>query len=149
MEELVVTTTDLARRTRELLDRVRKHNVQVLVTRHGQPEAAIIDILDYRILRAVVRYYAQRPKIEVEAGLADEDVTALTDTQGRYDLVMAHYLAEAITLGRAAELLDLSWLDLRTRCLRLDVPLRAAPTDSDEAKANVEVAEAWATLPQE
>jgi prevent-host-death family protein len=52
MEELVVTTTDLARRTRELLDRVRKHNVQVLVTRHGQPEAAILDIDEFRALVA-------------------------------------------------------------------------------------------------
>lgn len=52
MEELVVTTTDLARRTRELLDRVRKHNVQVLVTRHGQPEVAILDIDEFRSLMA-------------------------------------------------------------------------------------------------
>jgi predicted HTH domain antitoxin len=59
---------------------------------------------------------------------------------------LAHYLAEAISLGRAAELLDLSWLDLRTRCLRLDVPLRAGPTDVDEARADVEAAEAWATV---
>ena len=50
MEELRVTTTDLARRTRELLDRVRKHNMPVVVTRHGQPEAAIVDIDEFRAL---------------------------------------------------------------------------------------------------
>lgn len=52
MEEFRVTTTELARRTRELLDRVRKHNVQVVVTRHGQPEAAIVDIDEFRALVA-------------------------------------------------------------------------------------------------
>lgn len=59
---------------------------------------------------------------------------------------MAHYLAGAISLSRAAELLDLSWLDLRTRCLRLDVPLRVGPANLDEAQADIEVAEAWAAV---
>ncbi len=52
MVEIVVTMTDLARRTRELVDRVRKHNAKVLVTRHGQPEAAIVDIDEFRALVA-------------------------------------------------------------------------------------------------
>ena len=46
---------------------------------------------------------------------------------------------------RAAELLSLSWLDLRTRCLRLDVPLRTAPADMTEAEADARVALTWAT----
>lgn len=52
MKELVVTTTDLARRTRELLDQVRKHNVQLVVTRYDQPETAIVDIDEFRALVA-------------------------------------------------------------------------------------------------
>mgnify|MGYP001075739486 CR=1 FL=1 len=52
MEGLTVTATDLARRTREVLDQVRRRNVQVVVTRHGQPEAAIVDIDRYRALVA-------------------------------------------------------------------------------------------------
>ena len=52
MEEITVTMTDLARRTRALLDRVRKRGVQVVVTRHGQPEAAIVDIDEFRALMA-------------------------------------------------------------------------------------------------
>ena len=51
--------------------------------------------------------------------------------------MLAHYLAEEISLGRAAELLDLPWIDLRTRFLRLDVPLRIGPADPDEARAEV------------
>ena len=52
MEELTVTRTELARRTRELLDQVRRHNVPLVVTRHGQPEVAIVDIDEYRALVA-------------------------------------------------------------------------------------------------
>jgi prevent-host-death family protein len=142
-----VRKTDLARNTRQVIRAVQRGQTAV-VESHGQPEAAIIDILDYRILRAVMRYYAQRPEIDVEAGLADEAVTALAGIQDRYNLVLAHYLAEAISLSRAAELLDLSWLDLRTRCLRLDVPLRTAPADMAEARADVEAARAWTEASQ-
>jgi predicted HTH domain antitoxin len=62
-------------------------------------------------------------------------------------LILAHYLAGAISLGRAAELLELPWVDLRTRFQRLDVPLRVAPSDLQEARLDVEVAEAWAETP--
>jgi predicted HTH domain antitoxin len=48
----------------------------------------------------------------------------------------------AISLGRAAELSGLSWLDLCTRFLRLEVPLRTAPVDLAEAQADAEAAEA-------
>jgi len=95
-----------------------------LVESHGKPEAAIIDIVDYRILRAVMRYHAQRPRIAAGSGLSDAEVARVADAQARYDLIVAHYLAGEISLGRAAELLNTSWLDLRTRCIRLDVPLR-------------------------
>ena len=95
-----------------------------------------------------MRYYAQQPEIDVEAGLSDQEVATISDPQDRFNLVLAHYLAGAISLGRVAELLGFPWLDLRTRFLRLDVPLRTAPTDSTEVKADVEVAEAWATSPQ-
>ena len=139
-----VRKTDLARNTRQVIRAVQRGQTAVIES-HGQPEAAIIDIVDYRILRAVMRFYAQRPEIDVEAGLADEQGAAPADTRERYNLVMAHYLAESISLGRAAELLDLTWLDLHTRCLRLDVPLRTAPADLAQARADVETAKTWTT----
>jgi predicted HTH domain antitoxin len=120
-----------------------------VVESHGQPEVAIVDIVDYCITRAVMRYYGQRPTIDVEQGLSDRQVAHTADTQERFNLVLAHYLAGAISLGRAAELLELPWLDLRSRFLRLDVPLRTAPTDLHEAGLDVEVAEAWAMSPSE
>jgi predicted HTH domain antitoxin len=135
----------LARNTRQVINSVLRGQPAV-VESYGQPEVAIIDIADYYIVRAVMRYYAHQPEIDPEAGLSDQEIEAISDPQERFDLVLAHYLAGAISLGRAAELLDLSWLDLRTRCLRLDVPLRVGPTDLDEAQADVEAAEAWATV---
>jgi len=139
-----IPKTELARNTRQVINSVLRGQPAV-VESYGQPEVAIIDITDYYIVRAVMRYYAHQPEIDPEAGLADQEIEAISDPQERFDLVLAHYLAGAISLGRAAELLDLSWLDLRTRCLRLDVPLRVGPTDLDEAQADVEASEAWAT----
>jgi predicted HTH domain antitoxin len=49
---------------------------------------------------------------------------------------MSRYLAGGISLGRAAELLDVPRLDLRTRCLRLDIPLRVGPTGREELAAD-------------
>ena len=137
-----IRKTDLARNTRQVINSVLRGQTAV-VESHGQPEVAILDIVDYRIIRAVMRYHAQLPEIDVDAGLPDRDVAALSDPQDRLNLVLAHYLAGAVSLGRAAELLDLPWLDLRTRFLRLDVPLRTAPADLDEARRDAEVAELW------
>ena len=140
-----IPKTELARNTRQVINSVLRGQPAV-VESYGQPEVAIIDIVDYYIVRAVMRYYAHQPGIDPEGGLPDQEVEATSDSQERFDLVLAHYLGGAISLSRTAELLDLSWLDLRTRCLRLDVPLRVGPTDLDEAQADVEVAEAWATV---
>jgi len=134
-----IRKTDLARNTRQVINAVLRGQTTV-VESHGRPEVAILDIVDYYILRAVMRYYARQPEIDVDAGLAGEAVVALSDPQDRANLVLAHYLAGAVSLGRAAELLDLPWLDLRTRFLRLDVPLRTAPANLDEARADVEAA---------
>ncbi|MGD9046614.1 MAG: UPF0175 family protein, partial [Anaerolineae bacterium] len=138
-----VRKTDLARSTRQVINNVLRGQTAV-VESHGQPEVAIMDIVDYRITRAVMRYHAQQPEIDVEEGLADQQVTSTSDPQERFNLILAHYLAGAISLGRAAELLELPWVDLRTRFQRLDVPLRVAPSDLQEARLDVEVAEAWA-----
>ncbi|MGC9332593.1 MAG: hypothetical protein ACP5JJ_00475 [Anaerolineae bacterium] len=138
-----VRKTDLARSTHQVINNVLRGQTTV-VESHGEPEVVIMDIVDYRITRAVVRYYSQRPVIDVEQGLPDEQAAETSDAQERFDLVLAHYLAGSISLGRAAELLELPWLDLRTRFQRLDVPSRVAPIDVDEAKLDVEEAEKWA-----
>ena len=137
-----VRKTDLARNTRQVLRNVQRGRTAIIES-HGQPEAAIVDIVDYLIVRAVMRYYSQRPPIAIVAGLTDDQVATVKGEQERYNLVMAHYLAGAISLSRAAELLDLAWVDLRARAVRLDVPLRAAPADAAEAQADMEAALNW------
>ena len=135
-----VRKTDLARNTRQVINNVLRGHTAV-VESHGEPEVAIMDIIDYRITRAVMRYYSRQPEVDLEAGLSDQQVATASQTQERYDLALAHYLAGAISLGRVAEVLGLPWLDLRTRFLRLDVPLRMAPADLAEAQTDLEVAE--------
>jgi len=137
-----VRKTDLARNTRKVINAVQRGRT-ALIESHGQPEVVIIDIADYHIVRAVMRYHAKLPQVDVEAGLSEQEVDALSDMQARYNLVLAHYLTGSISVTRAAELLGLSWLDLRTRFVRLDVPLRAAPSDLAEARADVDVVKAW------
>ena len=142
-----VRKTDLARNTRQVIKDVLRGQTAV-VESHGEPEVAIMDIVDYRITRAVLHYYARQPEINAEIGLSDQELATQSDPQDRVNLVLAHYLAGAISLGRAAELLGFPWLDLRTRFLRLDVPLRAAPADLSDAQTDIEVAEAWLTPQQ-
>jgi prevent-host-death family protein len=132
-----VRKTDLARNTREVLNTVMRGQT-ALIESHGKPEAAIIDIVDYLIVRAVLRYHAQPPQIDADAGLTDAAAAAAPDLQARYNLVLAYYLADAISLSRAAELLTLSSFDLRMRFVRLDVPLRLGPATIEEALAEVE-----------
>ncbi len=137
-----VRKTDLARNTRQVISAVLRGQT-ALVESHGTEEAAIIDILDYRLLRATMRYYARQPEIEVAAGLTQDAVAEVADPQECYDLVLAHYLSGSISLARAAELLRLPVLDLRTRFLRLEVPLRVAPRDAGEALEDVQAIGKW------
>lgn len=142
-----VRKTDLVRNMRQVIQSVQRGQT-ALIESHGQPEVAIVDIIDYRLSRAVLHYHVQLPEIDSTAGLPDEAVEALPDEQARYNLVMAHYLADSLSLARTAELLGLTWLDLRTRCLRLDIPLRVAPVDRAEAEADVAVAKLWKPAPK-
>jgi predicted HTH domain antitoxin len=134
-----VSRTELARNTRRVLSDVQRGRT-ALIENYGEPEAALLDIVDYRILRAVMRYHAEEPEIAADAGLSEEAVQALEDPDARYGLVFAHYLTGRISLARAAELLEMPWLELRTRFLRLNVPLRAGPGDVAEAAGDVAAA---------
>jgi hypothetical protein len=56
--------------------------------------------------------------------------------------IFAHHLAGSISLARAAERLVMPWLELRTRCLKLDVPLRVAP-GAAAIKADIATTANW------
>lgn len=137
-----IPKTDLARKTRQVLLAVQRGQTTI-VENHGQPEAAIIDIIDYRIVRAVLRYHANPLEIDPEAGLPDSVLAGVDDPQARFDLVLAHYLARAISLGRVAELLDLAWADLRFRFNRLDVPIFVGPENMEELKQELATLQEW------
>jgi hypothetical protein len=57
---------------------------------------------------------------------------------------MQYYLSEKCSTGRMAELLEISWIDLRERFNRLGVPLFLAPSTIDDARKDAENARKWA-----
>lgn len=127
-----ISKTDLARRTRQILEQARRGRTMI-VESYGQEQVAILDALDYRMLRAVAAYYSQpsAPSPISDAsiaphGLAAEDVTQEADAQMRWNRVLGAYLAGDISLARAAELLELSRFELADRFHRLGVPLVAS-----------------------
>ena len=61
----------------------------------------------------------------------------------RWSVVVGAYQDEQINLGKAAELLGQSELELRDRFIELGIPLRIGPADLAEARAEVEAVRAW------
>jgi predicted HTH domain antitoxin len=61
----------------------------------------------------------------------------------RWSVVVGAYQDQQINLGKAAELLALTELELRQRFIELGVPLRVGPADLAEARAEVEAVRAW------
>lgn len=141
-----ISKTDLARKTREVFHTVQRGQT-VIVENHGQPEAAILDIADYYLLLAAARYHTQSPQIAPDEGLAAEALASERvenlAVQDLYDLVMAHYLAGSISLSRAAELLELPWLDLRSRLHRVGLPVRIGPENLDDLRAEMDALTKW------
>jgi predicted HTH domain antitoxin len=138
-----VRKTDLARNTRQIIRDVLRGKTAVIES-HGQAEVAIIDVIDYRIQRALIRYYTQKQPIGEAHDFSDQAFAGVTDEQERYDRVMAFYLTEQVSLSRTAELLSLPALDLRIRFARLNIPLRQGTTSTEEADEDVQNALSWA-----
>lgn len=126
-----VPKTELARNTRKVIREVQR-GYTVLVESHGEAEVAIVDIIDYRILRAFMAYHTRQPKVNPK-GISTDLLAGLDDPQQVTNLILAHYLAGVISLGRTAELLDLPILDLQFRLQRLDVPLNLGLEDEQAA----------------
>ncbi len=117
----------------------------MIVESYGEEQVAILDVLDYRILRAVAAYHAMpahpapvsEPTVaprgldvgEMQQAIADAD----GDPQAGWNRVLAAYLDADISLGRAAELLGLSRFELADRFQRLGLPLLIGPANIDEA----------------
>jgi predicted HTH domain antitoxin len=160
MERLtVIKRTDLARNTRQVVDRVRRGDT-LIVESYGEEQVVIMDVLNYRLMRAVAAYHrlpphaspANDPDLE-PAGLSEAELAAdkslsdeadpglaMAKTQVRWNQVMAAYLDGHISLGRAATLLGLSRYELDERFRRLDIPRRVGAETVEEAQAEVETA---------
>lgn len=126
MTRTTISQADLAKRTREIVDRVQ-HGEVAVVESSGQEQVVLLDALDFRLLRALAQCAIGRaePRQEVE----DPAFGILRD-----------YLAGEISLGKAAELLGLAWFELKERFLRLRVPLHLGPASLEEARAEVAAA---------
>ncbi len=141
-----ISRTELARHTRRTMERVRRGET-IVVASFGEEQVALLDIHDYRLLRAVARYQARataRPS-STPAGLDEAQVEAVRrhhGPQAAWDLVLHAYLRGDISLGRAAALLGLNRFDLQARFLRLGLPLRGGPQDPDEALEDARALEA-------
>jgi predicted HTH domain antitoxin len=153
---LTIGKTDLARQTRRMLDRARRGET-LIVESYGEEQVAVVDVQDYRILRALAAYHAlpphpapvNDPSLE-PAGLTEEEVEADVreadgSPQARWNRVIHAYLDEHINLGRAAILLGLSVFELEDRLRRLDILRRYGPETSEEALEDAETARAWTT----
>ena len=61
----------------------------------------------------------------------------------RWSVVLGAYQDEQINLGKAAEMLGLTELELRERFVDLGVALRLGPADLAEARAEVDAVRSW------
>lgn len=144
----VISKTELARQTRQVLSRVRRES-PLIVESYGQEEAAILDILDYRLLRAAAIHLAEPTPVQpvprheqnimpqgLEENLVRKAVEASGgDTQVAWNLVIGKALDGHISLARAAELLQLSRFELAERFRRHSIPLPVEPLTEDELLA--------------
>ena len=121
MTRTIISPAELSQKTREILDRVQEGELAV-VARGGEERIVLLDALDYRLLRALAFFVTGR-----DADLGDS-------FDGR---VLRDYLDEAISLGKAAQLLQVSRFELEASCQRLGIPLRRGPLSIEDAQAEI------------
>lgn len=124
MAPITITRSELGKKTREILEQVHRGGAAVIESR-GRREAVLLDALDYRLLRCL-------------AALAVEHDTPEEDPKDRE--VLARYLRREISLGKAAEELEISRFELVGRFERLGIPLHLGPESLADARAEVAAA---------
>lgn len=140
MEYVRVRKTDLARNTSQIIRNVLRGQT-VVIESHGQPEAALMDIVDFQIQRAAMKYFSSPQEFEEDIEIREETLDALPDAQARYDLVLGHYMSTHLSLARAGELLGMTSHEIRSRFVRLGIPLQIGPSNKDEVNAEIEAVE--------
>lgn len=114
--------TDLTRRTREILESVRRGQAAVIES-YGEEQAVLLDPLDYRLLLGL-------------AGLGSGGEGRETEVQD----LLRRYLENDISLAKMAGAVGLSRFELMERFERLGVPLRTGPADLLDAREEVAAA---------
>jgi len=142
MEYIRIRKTDLARNTSQVIRNVLRGQTAVIES-HGQPEAALMDIVDFQFQRAAMQYFGNPQKFEEDIEISPAMLEALPDEQARYDLVLGHYLSLHLSLAKAGELLGMTSHEIRSRLVRLGIPLRVGPTTVDEVVNEIETIEKW------
>lgn len=125
MTRTIISPSDLSQRTREILDRVQEGELAVVAS-GGEERIVLLDVLDYRLLRALA--------VCATGGGANDSGDPL---EAR---VIRDYLDERINLGKAAELLQLSRFELEESFLRLGIPLRRGARSIEDAQAEIAAA---------
>jgi PHD/YefM family antitoxin component YafN of YafNO toxin-antitoxin module len=120
MTRTIITPSDLSQRTREILDRVQQGELAVVAS-GGAERIVLLDALDFRLLLALAL---------CATGEGD-----LPEAQ-----VLRDYLDERISLGKAAELLELTRFELEGSFQRLGIPLRRGLRSVEEAQADIAAA---------
>ena len=141
---ITINRTELARNTRQVIEQARKGQ-PVVVESYGEEQVAILDAVDFRLLQAYTRYRGgHEPNAAAEhEGLTHTELQQLVeqaggDSQIWWDRVVAAHQDNAISLGRAAELLNTNRYELTGRYNRLGIPLQLGPRTVEEAGREVE-----------
>jgi len=118
-----ISKTDLARSTHQVI-REAQRGCTVLVENHGQPEVAIVDIIDFQLQRAAMHFFGFPKEYEQDVEISESILKSHPTDQDRFNLVMGHYLEMHLSIGRSAELLGMSPPELHVRLMRSGVPIR-------------------------
>lgn len=110
---------------------------------NGNGLKTTIDMIDYALLLGVLDYYMMSCASDTENAQIHPSFKSTPERQTPYRLVMQQYMEESISLGRAAELLEMPWVELRFRCAKLGIPVRTAPTTVAEILEDYAAALAW------
>lgn len=126
-ELLIVTRTDLARDAGEIFDSLMRGSV-AMIEKRGKPQAILIDVYDFYSLRAAANHGIEEEELSPEE--LDEFVKSGPGEDELHVKVIGQYLAEGITLEKAAELLGITSVELKSRFLRLHLPIRGGENNA-------------------
>ena len=133
-----ISKTDLARSTHQVI-REAQRGYTIMVENHDQPEVVIVDIIDFQLQRAAMHYFGFPKEFEQDIEISEAILKSLPTDQDQFNLVIGHYLAVQISIGRSAELLGMSPPELQVRLMRSGVPLRMGPESQEELDNEMKV----------